>query len=39
VDAAERIFHLAPRDVEHIGKAMEQGMGISSVAEIRLVEG
>ncbi|MBS1244374.1 MAG: hypothetical protein H6R41_911, partial [Deltaproteobacteria bacterium] len=29
----------APRDVGHIGKAMESGLGVSSVAQIRLVEG
>jgi len=37
--AAEKIFRLAPRDVGHIGKARESGLGISSVAQIRLVEG
>ena len=39
VVAAEKIFRLAPRDVGHIGKAMESGLGVSSVAQIRLVEG
>ena len=39
VVAAERIFSLAPRDVGHILKAMESGLGISSVAQIRIVEG
>jgi uncharacterized protein (DUF362 family) len=39
VVAAEKIFRLAPQDVEHIGKAMESGLGVSSVAQIRLVEG
>jgi len=37
--AAEKIFRLAPRDVEHIGRAMASGLGISSVGQIRLVEG
>ncbi len=37
--AAERIFRLSARDVPHIGKAMESGLGISSVAQIRRVEG
>jgi len=39
VVAAERIFGLSPRGVGHIGKAMESGLGISSGAQIRLVEG
>jgi uncharacterized protein (DUF362 family) len=39
VVAAEKIFRMTPRDVEHIGKAMESGLGISSVGQIRLVEG
>jgi len=39
VVAAEKIFRLSPRDVVHIGKAMESGLGVSSVAQIRLVEG
>ncbi len=38
VAAAERIFCLAPRDVAHIRKAMESGAGISSAAQIRLLE-
>ena len=37
--AAEKIFRLSPRDVGHIGKAMESGLGIASSAQIRLVEG
>ncbi len=37
--AAEKIFRLAPGDVGHIGKAMESGLGVSSVGQIRLVEG
>jgi len=37
--AAERIFRLSPRDVDHIGRAMDSGLGISSGAQIRLVEG
>jgi uncharacterized protein (DUF362 family) len=36
--AAERIFGLAPGSVPHIRKAMESGLGISSVSQIRLVE-
>ncbi len=39
VVAAERIFRMAPRDVGHIAKAMESGLGISSGAQIRIVEG
>ncbi|HSE15258.1 MAG TPA: DUF362 domain-containing protein [Candidatus Deferrimicrobium sp.] len=39
VVAAERIFRLSPRDVDHIGKAMGSGLGIASAAQIRLVEG
>jgi uncharacterized protein (DUF362 family) len=39
VVAAERIFQRSARDVPHIGKAMESGLGISSVAQIRRVEG
>jgi uncharacterized protein (DUF362 family) len=39
VVAADKIFRLSPRDVGHIGKAMESGLGISSGAQIRLVEG
>jgi uncharacterized protein (DUF362 family) len=39
VVAAERIFQRSERDVPHIGKAMESGLGISSVAQIRRVEG
>lgn len=37
--AAERIFRLSPRDVPHIGKAMEAGLGVASAAQIRRVEG
>jgi len=37
--AAEAIFRLGPGDVGHIGKAMESGLGVSSAAQIRLVEG
>lgn len=37
--AAEQIFQRSARDVPHIGKAMESGLGISSVAQIRRVEG
>ncbi|MGE5284446.1 MAG: DUF362 domain-containing protein [Actinomycetota bacterium] len=39
VIAAEKIFRLAPRDVGHIGKAMESGLGVASRAQIRVVEG
>jgi uncharacterized protein (DUF362 family) len=39
VVAAEKIFRQAPRDVGHIGKAMESGLGITSTAQIRLIEG
>lgn len=39
VVAAEQIFQRSARDVPHIGKAMESGLGISSVAQIRRVEG
>jgi len=39
VVAAEKIFRLGPGDVEHIGKAMASGLGVSSVAQIRIVEG
>jgi len=37
--AAGQIFQRSARDVPHIGKAMESGLGISSVAQIRRVEG
>jgi len=37
--AAERIFRLSPRDVPHIAKAMEAGLGVASVSQIRRVEG
>ncbi|MFA6147255.1 MAG: DUF362 domain-containing protein [bacterium] len=39
VVAAERIFQRSPRDVPHIAKAMESGLGITSLAQIRRVEG
>ena len=39
VVAAETIFRLAPQDVGHIAKAMESGLGVSSRAQIRIVEG
>jgi len=39
VVAAERIFGLKPGDVSHIQKALESGLGISSPAQIRLLEG
>ncbi|GAB4236654.1 MAG: DUF362 domain-containing protein [Deltaproteobacteria bacterium] len=39
VVAAERIFRRSPRDVPHIGKAMEAGLGVASAAQIRRVEG
>lgn len=39
VVAAEKIFRMSPGDVGHIGKAMESGLGISSFAQIRIVEG
>ena len=38
VVAAEKVFRLSPRDVGHVGKAMESGLGISSVAQIRIIE-
>ena len=37
--AAGQIFQRSARDVPHIGKAMEAGLGISSVSQIRRVEG
>jgi uncharacterized protein (DUF362 family) len=39
VVAAERIFQRSARDVPHIGKAMESGLGVTSLAQIRRVEG
>ncbi|MDA8121869.1 MAG: DUF362 domain-containing protein [Deltaproteobacteria bacterium] len=39
VVAAERIFGLSPGDVAHIKKALGFGVGISSPAQIRVVEG
>jgi len=39
VIAAERIFQMSARDVPHIGKALESGLGVSSVEQIRRVEG
>jgi len=38
VVAAEKIFGMKPRDVAHIRKALESGIGISSPAQIRVVE-
>jgi uncharacterized protein (DUF362 family) len=37
--AAERIFGLSVVDVPHVRMAMESGLGISSVAQIRRIEG
>lgn len=37
--AAEQIFQRSARDVPHIEKAMDAGLGISSVAQIRRVAG
>lgn len=37
--AAERIFGIAAPDVQHIRQAMEAGIGVSSVAQIRRIEG
>ena len=37
--AAERIFRLSVNDVGHLRKAAESGLGISSVAQIRRIEG
>jgi len=34
--AAEKIFGLTPRDVPHIRKALESGLGVSSTSRIRL---
>jgi len=39
VVAAERIFGWKPGEVSHIQKALESGLGISSPAQIRLLEG
>jgi len=39
VVAAEQIFQMSARDVPHIEKAMDAGLGISSVAQIRRVAG
>ena len=39
VVAAEKIFGLKPGEVSHIQKALESGLGISSPAQIRLLEG
>ncbi len=36
--AAERIFGWKPRDVEHIRKALDAKIGVSSPAQIRVVE-
>jgi uncharacterized protein (DUF362 family) len=37
--AAEKLFGLKAREVPHIRKAMDGGLGISSVAQARVVEG
>ena len=37
--AAERIFRRSPRDVPHLSRAMEAGLGVTSVAQVRQVEG
>jgi len=39
VVAAERIFQRSPRDVPHLARAMESGLGVTSLAQIRRVEG
>ncbi len=39
VVAAERIFRRSPREVSHIARAMESGLGISSPGQIRRIEG
>jgi uncharacterized protein (DUF362 family) len=39
VVAAERIFRRSPRDVPHLAAAMEAGLGVASLAQIRRVEG
>jgi uncharacterized protein (DUF362 family) len=39
VVAAEKIFGLKPGEVSHIQKALESGLGISSPAQVRLLEG
>ncbi len=39
VVAAERIFRRSPGDVPHLAKAMESGLGVTSLAQIRRVEG
>ena len=39
VIAAERIFQRSPGDVPHLVKAMESGLGVTSLAQIRRVEG
>jgi len=39
VVAAEKIFGLKPEDVSHIRKALDSGLGISSPAQVRLLEG
>ena len=38
VVAAERVFGWKPRDVEHIRKALDAKLGVSSPAQIRVVE-
>ncbi len=37
--AAEILFGLKPAEVAHIRKAMESGIGISSIAQVRRIEG
>ncbi len=39
VVAAERIFRRSPRDVPHLAMAMESGLGVTSLAQIRRVDG
>ena len=39
VVAAERIFQRSPGDVPHLARAMESGLGVTSLAQIRRVEG
>ncbi|RJP25191.1 MAG: DUF362 domain-containing protein [Deltaproteobacteria bacterium] len=39
VVAAERIFGFSVQDVPHVRKALEAGLGISSIAQIRRIEG
>jgi uncharacterized protein (DUF362 family) len=37
--AAERIFQRSPQDVPHLAKAMESGLGVTSIAQIHRIEG